>query len=145
MWTARTEALAAQMWKDGHSAKEIVPFVGKSRSAVIGKLHRMGLQHGNRAEAVKRNQERELARAARERVRGAVKAERKPAPPKPVKPAGPLKAVIKPIKPGGIALEELTATSCRWPITDNSPHRFCGCKAKDGPYCPEHTAMGRAG
>lgn len=141
MWTAKTEALAAQMWKDGHSAKEIVPFVGKSRSAIIGKLHRMGLQHGNRAEAVKRNQERELTRAARNRVRGSVKPESVSRPPRTV---AKLKAVIKPVKPGGIPLEALTATSCRWPITENVPHRFCGCKATDGPYCPEHTVMGKA-
>lgn len=142
MWNSQNEALAARMWQDGYSYSDIARRVGKSRNAIIGKLHRMGLNHANREESSRRAQERERARAARERVRGAAKPESAPRPPR---TSARAKAAIQPAKPGGIPLEALTDTTCRWPITEVTPHRFCGCEAVNGPYCEAHTKLGRAG
>jgi hypothetical protein len=139
MWTDQKIELTRQMWGEGYSTSQIASHVGKSRNAVIGKIHRMGLQKMTRTEAIAANSHRERARAARERVRTAAKD--RPKPPPAVKPA--LSKAVKPAKPGGIPLEALTGTTCRWPITDNTPHMFCGRKA-EGRYCVEHTELGKS-
>jgi len=40
----------------------------------------------------------------------------------------------------GILLDELQPYSCRWPLNDGGPFRFCGCRklSLKGPYCAEH-------
>lgn len=119
----------------GATNQQVANKLGLTRNTVIGIAYRHGDASRRRTKA-QANKERRVRERLAERL------EKGPRPPKPVRP---LKATIKPVKPGGIALEDLTATSCRWPITENTPHRFCGCKATDGPYCPEHTVMGRAG
>jgi hypothetical protein len=138
MTTARKEqqvrAVLAELAK-GATNQQVAQKLGLTRNTVIGIAYRHG-ERGQRRTKAQANNERR----ARERI--AERREKRPEPPKPVRQP---KAVIKPVKPGGIPLEALTLTSCRWPITDNVPHRFCGCKATDGPYCPDHTEMGRAG
>jgi hypothetical protein len=43
---------------------------------------------------------------------------------------------------GPIGIMELTAFTCRWPIGERAPFRFCGTsKPATVPYCREHTAI----
>ena len=44
MWTNQREAILRRMWKGGASASIIGDELGISRNAVIGKVHRLGLE-----------------------------------------------------------------------------------------------------
>lgn len=43
MWTDEQTAEIVRLRKDGRSSGEIARLVGRSRSAIVGKLHRIGL------------------------------------------------------------------------------------------------------
>lgn len=43
-WSADQVAIVRANWGQGKSAKEIADLIGKSRNAVIGKAHRLGLK-----------------------------------------------------------------------------------------------------
>jgi hypothetical protein len=45
---------------------------------------------------------------------------------------------------GGLTVEDLTATSCRWPSgnpRDLATFRYCGEVAPGGPYCERHARL----
>ena len=131
-----------KMWtEEGLSAAQIGERIGKSRSAVLGMVHRMGSQR---------------------RTVGGEKAPQPPAPPRKtaaalavtasprhaVNPLGahglPAKAT-PPVKP-----DALTATArpwlerepgqCKWPFVVLHETFSC-CAPADGPYCPDHAAI----
>lgn len=100
-----------------------------SRSAVIGKANRIGLKHAMGIEQKERS--RTAPRSAETRKRIVIK-----------KPIG--RALVKLPPPEivcePISLLELTADSCRWPVSGEREHTmFCGAnKIQDQPYCYRH-------
>lgn len=104
-------AFIAQRWLAGASAGLIAKELGVGRGVVAGRIDRMGLP---------------LRGKGRSEV-----SKRRPDPkPKPFIPSGPL-----------IALMDLTATTCRWPIghVGEPDFGFCGAQADEGcPYCANH-------
>ena len=126
-WTDSNLRLAAQMWADGYTGAVIGEHIGKTRNAVIGKLHRegkIGEAKANIARAVERDKATRKRREVRARVRAPVVS--KPLP----------KAKPEPVD--GIPITALTKTTCRWPLLDNPPQLYCGRHA-DGQYCQHHT------
>ena len=117
----------------GATNREVAERFGVTRNTVIGIAYRHGDPSRRRTKG-----QANTERRTRERI--VERREKRTQPPKPVRRP---KAVISPVVPGGIPLEALTPTSCRWPITDTLPHRFCGCAAA-GRYCAEHTELERA-
>jgi GcrA cell cycle regulator len=118
--TARLVALVAQ----GYRARQIGAALGVTRSAALGKIHRMGLQllTVRKPAAIKKPRKR-------------IKMIR----PRPLPP--PVVPEVAPAD-GPIGIMELTAITCRWPIGERAPFRFCGTtKPAGGPYCREHTAI----
>lgn len=129
-WTPEHDAILRQQWSEGQTATVIGQAIGRSRSAVLGKLWRLGLRRG-------RGYKNSLA------------------PPKRIKPPKPVvaKRVSMPIakaapaiaEPPGLnkLLWELGETECHWPVNDGNPFRFCALeKAGNGPYCGFHTRVG---
>jgi GcrA cell cycle regulator len=121
--TAKLRALVAQ----GYSARQIGAALGVTRSAALGKLHRMGLHllTVRKPAAIKK---------PRKRIKMIL--------PRPLHP--PVVPVVPEVAPanGPIGIMELTAFTCRWPIGERAPYRFCGTtKPAGGPYCREHTAI----
>ena len=58
-WTDERVSRAIKLWKDGYSGSEIAEALGwVCRSAVIGKLHRMGIKRGNYEFNTRRNPDR---------------------------------------------------------------------------------------
>jgi GcrA cell cycle regulator len=121
--TARLVALVAQ----DYSAGQIGEALGITRSAVMGKVHRMGLK---------------LTREARKpaAIRNLIKRPKKMI--KTIRPPAPPPAPEVAPADGPIGIMELTAFTCRWPFGERAPFRFCGTtKPAGGPYCREHTAI----
>lgn len=48
MWTKERVETALGMWRNGVPAKVIAARLGVSRNAVIGKMNRMGVRHGDK-------------------------------------------------------------------------------------------------
>jgi len=52
MWSAKRSEILKRLWESGRSARQIAAELGGlTRSAVIGKLHRLGLEHAMRTQS----------------------------------------------------------------------------------------------
>ncbi len=138
-WNETQIAMLTRMWGDGDSASVIADAIGDgaTRSAVIGKVHRIGLPArktrrsplwgGPRASAKPRQ-----PRVARARLRTVRQ---------PTVTLVPIAPAVEPDTGFRCTLLELDAHKCRWPIGDPSTPdlRFCGTAPIEGlPYCPYH-------
>lgn len=130
-WTDERVELLKKMFQDGLSASQIAKQLGGvTRNAVIGKVHRLGLN--GRATPSK----------------PALRAPRPKPPPAPTKPraiAPPVAAALPVVRyveeePGSATILTLGAHMCKWPIGDpaTDSFTFCGRRSGNGPYCPEH-------
>jgi len=137
VWTAERVEILKTLWAKGLTAEEIGREIGASRNAILGKRMRLGLpgrdsarsrkrfrpvlRFGKTREPRKQNQkswETELARLERHR----------PSDPPPSQ---------------RVALVDLGAGQCRFPLGDpeHKDFGFCGAKAAPGyPYCAQHCA-----
>jgi GcrA cell cycle regulator len=135
-WNEERVELLKKLWSDGLTASQVSRRMacGVSRNAVIGKVHRLGL---------------ELRGPSKPRVRKVNPRKIKSQPP--IKPSK-LAAVFKksdpsPLPPEGVipptakALMSLEAGDCRYPY-GTGPYLFCACKAAPGlPYCEAHARV----
>ncbi len=67
-WTEEEDTRAASLWNEGKTATEVGIAIGRSRNAVIGRVHRrpdLYRQHGQREVKRERQQMAQPARAAR--------------------------------------------------------------------------------
>lgn len=120
------------MWADGISATKIAKVIGGlcTRSAVLGKVHRMRL-----AQRVKRGRHAPPSRAPKKDHR------QHRDPPVPVLVPLVIETAIL------VSIEEIRDGMCRWPIGDPAlaDFRFCGCVPILGrPYCTAHAALAYA-
>ena len=134
-WTAEAVALLTAFWDEGHATAEIGRRMGISKSAVIGKAHRLGLPPRPSPIHGKNSGERPCKRA---RIR----------PPKPSLP--PLRPATDDTPPPAVPAKPTAAPAarppprgepCCWPIgePDTRGFRMCGAPAQPRkPYCAEH-------
>jgi GcrA cell cycle regulator len=149
-WTDDRTTTLTQCWRDGLSASQIAQRLGGvTRNAVIGKVHRLGLD--GRATTSRR--------AAPRRSRSNLRVPRTPGRifhhkrAKPIRQnrlvAGPKRLATPPeLGPAPsipVTVETLTSLTCRWPQGDPkaSDFHFCGRgkSRADLPYCDHHTAI----
>jgi len=131
-WTAKKEEKLRELWKQGHSGSEIANILGNTtRNAVIGKAHRLKLE----ARAVSKRTERKInveKNNVQENKNSKLGRKAK------------FKALLldknfeeeNPKK-----LEELTDSTCRWPIGHPFEEKFyfCGRTSMEKfPYCKLH-------
>lgn len=161
MWTPEMDAIALRMVGEGKSRTEVGKTLGKSRNAVIGRLHRLA-----KAGA-------QIPTFARPKKVAAVMPER-PAMPRVPRSAkatlvvektamrantgvgvyNPAKGEAKAWRPVDMAvfrpladgeryrLTDRPAFTCAWPVDGEGADTFCcGEPAKDGPYCVAHRRM----
>ncbi|MDO8421116.1 MAG: GcrA family cell cycle regulator, partial [Parvibaculum sp.] len=150
-WTPAMVETAVSMAKDEKSAAEIARKVGKTRSAVCGRLFRMGIKLKGRSGGAsqKRNIER---RAKPAPVPRAVPQVRRFEPPVPreVEPLIPFELPVvarggKPPANTAAAVLELQKHECKYPIGDPGSPGFSFCRAPvggcDTTYCAAHHAI----
>lgn len=143
-WTdERVEGLKA-LWSDGLSAGQIADELGGgiTRNAVIGKVHRLGLdgrapRAGGGAPAGPRRPKPQVSRP-----RPTVRHVTAP-PPGPLQEPEPSAVPDEPLHAPGehrATLLELTPDTCRWPVGDprSADFFFCGAKPSGGVYCGYH-------
>ena len=135
-WTPESEQKLKKLWKDGLTGSEIAKFFGTTRSAILGKVHRLKLE--TRATSKRTTNTTKI----KTEVTGEVKRE------KLVGRKSKFKALLldksfPPEQP--TKLEDLTDEHCRWPLGEKlKPAKFfCGRKPVDKfPYCELHLLYG---
>jgi hypothetical protein len=128
---ATNKDLILEMWKSGHSSRDIAKAVGKTRNAIIGLIYRFrskGLV-GYRIEPVIK---KKACPMPKNKVSRQPKIKKLPIPKaKPLQDSEPITFI------------ELQALSCRYVVSDGLPKDFlfCGKMVISAPYCSDHKAL----
>ena len=129
-WTEDRIDRLRTLWLEGHSAARIARELGAglTRSAVLGKVHRMGLSAG-----------RPRPRGASAVVRSPPRDHRPPSPPVSEALAGPAPVPDQ----GRTTLLSVRRCECRWPYGDPKAEGFslCGRPVARGAFCGPHAAV----
>lgn len=136
-WDDERTNEAAKLWSEGRSAEQIARQIGAaSRNAVIGRLHRLGL-NGPKPNLEPRNRPPRSFKVAAPKPVSAAKTVFKPrAEPLPV--AQELEIPLAERK----TIDTLENHHCRWPIGDplEADFHYCGKNKIPGKsYCEHHT------
>ena len=162
-WDAATDATILRMAAEGFSRSQIGNAIGRTRNAVIGRLHRL-----DQSALGKGKPKPMRGKTVKPRAPSATSAKSKPKPMrgKTVKPRTPsapsaksernrglgraLRSLVFSGKPvdfetpvmGSVTFMDLRLGHCRWPFGDpKTPGlRFCGAYT-EGSFCPHHAAM----
>jgi GcrA cell cycle regulator len=148
-WSDARIALLKELWLSGITGGEIGRRLGLSRSAIMGKLRRLGLLRQDRPRMPMRRVARLLKNTSNSEQAIPVP---KPVPKKvphkrnkrPLAPPEPYQAPPPPPEPpiGRFSLLDLRAGHCRWPNGERPDYRFCGApQLFDSSYCSDHHAM----
>ena len=141
-WNEQLLASLTRFAKLGLTAGEIAAETGRTRSAVIGKIHRSKIpwnyQWGQLSGKRKRNRKPSPSRASPAvmdaRLRDKIVRRGLP-PPVPI---------VEETVSGNVTFADLAPHHCRWPFGDpRSPEfRYCGLTQIDGkPYCAKHARV----
>jgi GcrA cell cycle regulator len=135
-WNDARIAELTKMWQAGSSASQVARQLGGiTRSAVIGKVHRLGISC-RECPSRPRSPGGRPAGAARARAGGS--------PRKTAGRAAPPVSVRHFASVPTVTVLTLTEASCRWPIghPDQTEFGFCGQpRTSKGPYCHGHAPL----
>ena len=134
-WTDERIELLRKLWSEGLSASQIATRIGGgiTRNAVIGKVHRLGLE----------GRMRTGSGAPQPDADGGIGLRRADASVVPVEPAPVAEPESDPAT-AKVTLLHLTEQTCKWPIGDpgTPSFHFCGRRAELGlPYCAAHARI----
>jgi len=141
-WTDDRLQQLKTLWAEGHSASVIADRLGHTtRSAVIGKVHRLGLS--GRWKTQRPRQPRRSTASAKPRRHANSVSRIQPV----AITAGTIASELAKLGPAPetpVTVKTLTANTCRWPEGDpRTPgFHFCGRTASSsGPYCGPHDCI----
>jgi GcrA cell cycle regulator len=149
-WTAGEEALARRLWAEGKSASQVAKAVSalgriRSRSAVIGRMHRLGAERPHAPSSPHAARPQKAAKSPPGSKRISLK--RKPLPVFPREPKAAKSPALVVVEVGTCTLAGLGARMCKWPIGDPGEGHmdeqlFCGAPRDDGAvYCAAHRGV----
>lgn len=133
-WTDEQVEELKRLWDKGLTTGEIGKALGVSKNAVVGKAHRLGLN--SRPSPIRRSEDENTANVNTP--------EQQPAEKKKAAKSTAAKKTVEQEKKKLFTVNDLTASSCRWPIGDpkDEDFHFCGKEAlPDKPYCAEHAEI----
>lgn len=147
-WTEERVELLRKLWIDDFSASRIAAELGGvSRSAVIGKIHRLGLLgRGQPTSSLKRQCKPRLSQSGQKAWRPSSigNAALKAAPEMLGRPGiQPFPSAVVPLAKK-LSLAKLTESTCKWPIGDprGEDFHFCGRDSFEAlPYCQYHAGV----
>lgn len=147
-WTDERIGLLRTHWALGTRVRDIARLLGSTRSGVIGKAYRMELpMHAGSVfhpDAPRKRAEK-LKAAKPQVVRARLRVRRVAAPSAPVSP--PPHPLPPPSSPGApvplrLAFAALEARHCRYSVSQESPHFFCGHERKGkSAFCAFHHGL----
>lgn len=142
-WTDDKVKLLEKLWDDKLTARAIGKIMGLTRSAVLGKVHRLGLPARFIASAKPRSCERVLETPPRKHFE---REEQRLHPREPGDPSPRLRLVVSDrSSPCEVDILHLEHQHCRWPRVDMSApggYVFCGAQRSDvSAYCAEHNVI----
>lgn len=154
LWTDAADAALREMWAQRLTARQIADTLalgarpGCTRSAVIGRVNRLGLHRSTAAEirlAAKKRLFTQTAQRARDAKRLARRAAAQKAPPAVAPPVAEADVFAALPPRAGVTFFDLREGQCRWPCGDHldlSYLRFCGAEAPVGEsYCAAHHTL----
>ena len=133
-WTDEQVEELKHLWDKGLTTGEIGKALGVSKNAVVGKAHRLGLN--SRPSPIRRGEDENTADTNTPT--------QQPSEKKKAAKLAPAKKAAEKEKKKLFTVNDLTSSSCRWPIGDpkDEDFHFCGKEAlPDKPYCAEHAAI----
>jgi hypothetical protein len=140
-WSAESVAYVRTMANEGRSGREIANQFGVSRNAIIGLCFRNAISLGGTGTLTqKRSINSSVPNIALKRKEAR---QRRSAPVKAI--TLPIAPVFVPEHPTGILVHQLTNHTCRWPVHDTLPGRYCGEHTESGSYCAHHHARAYRG
>jgi hypothetical protein len=140
-WSAESVAYIRTLANEGRSGREIAAQFGVTRNTVIGVCYRNKISLGGTGTlSQKRVLNANVPTLAQKRKEAR---QRRAAPLKAPKPV--LQPVFTPEHPTGILVHQLTNHTCRWPVHDTLPGRYCGQHTESGSYCAHHHARAYRG
>lgn len=126
-WSSDEINILIELWKEGKSGGQIAIFLGRTRSGVMGKIAREGLQRGK---------VRKVKAQIPVRAPSPGRPKKETLPPPPTKPKKPFTGHY-----GNLACLDLEEHLCRYPMGDpkDTQFRFCLEDVQRGSiYCEEH-------
>lgn len=143
-WTDDRIDRLKTLWLEGRTAEQIAADLknGITRSAVLGKVYRMGLSAGRPARPPVRS-----PKPTRRTPTPAARCGKAPASPAALRRATtpvamPARSIPDP-EAGGLDLLSLRPCHCRWPYGDpRTGVVFCGRPVARGAYCAAHAEVG---
>lgn len=134
LWTDDEIKTLSEGYNAGKSFGQIAKSLKRGRSAVAGKLHRLGLL-GERPVPSIKGVPAILNRGLGFGDTGMItaKAQRQ-------SPYAPVKYHCEPLDGSEpVSVEDVQLIHCRWVVTSNGVEKFCGLdKAATGSFCPQH-------
>ncbi|MNS80150.1 GcrA cell cycle regulator [compost metagenome] len=140
VWTDDLVDRLKVLWKEGRSAAQVARTLrnGLTRSAVLGKVHRMGLSEGRLSPPKAKPRVKPVSRS------GAGVGYRPRTAPE-IQKAGP-RPILTVAAPsyGTATILSVRRLDCRWPYGEPQDTGFalCGRKVSRGAFCAAHAAMG---
>ena len=146
-WTEARIKILRALWADGWTGAQIGKKFGKSRSAILGKIHRLGLMRKTRPPPPPQPPKPATVAPVRRNTQAITLAPRIVPRPRPAVSTAPPLVGMR-MRP----LLELEPGWCRWPDDNGDPRTqglamlFCGADRQGtGPYCPHHDHRSRSG
>lgn len=128
-WAPADTEIAVRLWKEGKSAREIGRRLSRTRNAIIGKIHRLGLCRKDQAKTT-HTIAGKIGQKKRAKIMSVVSPTKDKRPPRPMTGVGNHSVCARPWETRG-------PHECAFPLTKPDGVYSC-CISTDGVYCERH-------
>ena len=128
-WAPADTEIAVRLWKEGKSAREIGRRLSRTRNAIIGKIHRLGLFRKDQAKTT-HTIAGKIGLKKQAKIMSVVSPTKDKRPPRPMTGVGNHSVCARPWETRG-------PHECAFPLTKPDGVYSC-CISTDGVYCERH-------